>query len=345
MKPTPVYLIVIISLLFTACTAKQKPITKEEAVEFARQITKSIENEDPRFLNNAIDFDRIAAKMKISSSDRKLLKDAWPRVQFGEQITNVVTKGGLYSFMRAYEKDGVQHLLFRLYQDGSLNYHDMELTRVKGKCKIGDLYVYLSGENFSETLRSIFDTMFEERDGDKWMQIAKKISVKVKSGEYAGAKELFATLPPNIQSLQELETDELIAAMEKYKKSFPNEPNIPFLMINVYVLTGEYTKLREAIDELDKQLGTDPILDLHRGNSYLLEDNKKEFRTHIERLVKNMPDFPDGLYQMAYLELEANEFEKAKPYIDKLKAMPRYDQEALHTLVEGYPAYTEKYGN
>ena len=114
----------LLILLATSCQPKQKPVTADEVKIFAQKLESSLERRNPDFMDEA--------------------------------IIKTISKKGTYQLVKQYEKNNAQYALFRLYDDGSLNYHDIELTRSDGNVKIADIYIYTSGEYLSETIKGLF---------------------------------------------------------------------------------------------------------------------------------------------------------------------------------------------
>lgn len=98
------------------------------------------------------------AGLKSNSGAREFGAGIRKAANMGSKIVEAISKEGSYELVRIYEKDSKQHMIFpRLYSDGSINYHDMELKRKKGDIKIADIFVYTSGENLSVTIKGIYD--------------------------------------------------------------------------------------------------------------------------------------------------------------------------------------------
>lgn len=365
MKQSIRFLLVIsIAVLsLPGCEPKEKPVTKEQALEFASQLEQSIAKGSPDFFNNAFDVRTLASRMKnaekMSTSEKA--KHLRKSLKFGSELLATIDKTGSYRLLRSYEKDGKQHLLFRLYYDGTINYHNLELINARGKCKIADIYMYMSGENISESMADVLRAMFAEvgdgriSDTEKaWINSMPTIKNRMRAGAYKEAKELIDRLPANvrkqkglqilsIQAAMELDAETLVAAVDEYKNLYPGDPNIPILMMSVYGAKGEYAKYREAVDELDRQVEKDPVLEHFRAGAYFLEGEEVKGRACIERLLKEIPDFPDAMLEIASSWLRASEYEKAKFYIDKLRANRDFDQSLVDELVIAYPGYQQLY--
>src|SRR5687768_2730574 len=151
---------VLLSLV--SCVQKEPPVTKQEALEFAKKLESSIIQKDADIFNDIFDAEELQQRIKKVSGNKlsnKMLSgvpDALKKRKMGGEIIRSMGKDGMYEMVKNYEKDGKQHLIFRLYGDGGLNYHDLELIHRGKEIKVADMYIYLTGENISKTLADIF---------------------------------------------------------------------------------------------------------------------------------------------------------------------------------------------
>ncbi len=344
-------------LLLAACKQEEKPLTREEALTLAKKMEISIGKRDGKLLDELIDEKALLQKM---DADPQAFGNGLVRgMKLGTNIVNSLTKKGSYSFIKAYEKDKAQHILFRLY-DSKINYHDYELKRSRGEPRIADAYIYMTGENLSETLKSLYGQMKDEFGKSEystitWTRQMPKIRELINEDKHREALDLYNKIPPSVQKAKlfqivhveicsGLSDEEHTKAIGEYETLYPNEPNMQLLLIDGYILRKEYTKALTAVNTLDKMIDKDPLLDFYRAMCYtLMKDDNKRIE-HLERLVKNLPDFEDGILELLVDYLDRNEFEKARPLIERYKLTSSFDQERLTSLLELYPAYKEKPG-
>ena len=349
----------LISILSFGCKDDKKPLTKEEAIAFANQVENSIANRDPDFIDRSIDIDELFKRAKIpktkeSSQVKSKLEES---MKLGATIINTLSSKGSYKLLRQYEKEGTQHLLFRFYDQGKINYHDMELIRSGGKCRIADMFVYLGGENFSSTLHSIYlqfsDMAGDATDVEVWKRQVSSVRSLINDGKKREAKVLYDELPAelrsgrafqilNLQICSGLSAGEYDAALKEFEKNFPNQSNIQLLLMDGYLIRNEYDKAIEAINRLDKEVGHDPILDFHRAMCYKLEGDGPKSRECLERLVKNMPEREEAYLELIKSYLAIGEYEKVKPLVIQFKKMGAFDQPKLNMLLERYPGYASQ---
>jgi tetratricopeptide (TPR) repeat protein len=354
----------LIVITFTACTTKEKPVTKTEATEFAQELERSIVNADATFMDAAMDAGLMLERsgVKTGKNKRAITAGMSNGLKMGTAIINALSKTGSYQFVNEYSKKDTEHVIFRLYDHGMINYHDLELAHVDGKVKIADLFIYLTGQNLSETMQSLFAQMGDVSSSEgpsketlAWMDDAKRIRGLITAKQYREAKNIYTSLPEtakkskafqviNVEINSGLGDDEYGAAIAEYESLFPKEPNMQLMMLDAYIMRKEYDKALNAVNELDKTLNTDPLLDYHRSLCYsLMNDTAKQLES-LERLNKNVPDFEDGMIQLIALYLDKEEYEKARPLVDRYKSKSNFDQLNLSNIMAGYPEYEEKYG-
>jgi hypothetical protein len=158
-------LINILTITLFASGCREKPLTAQDAQQLRAQMDSAIRNKDVTVFSNLLDAeelgDRVIAQMpgKTDLSTKSGIRKSASGFSLGNQLMLEIRKGADYSFVRAYSENGVQHLIYRLYGDGGLNYHDWELIRKGGKPKAADVLIYYTGETFSQTMAGLHSGM------------------------------------------------------------------------------------------------------------------------------------------------------------------------------------------
>ena len=352
-----IYLLLLVPLLLMiACKQKLQHLTNEESVAFAKEVESSIKKGDGAFLDNSIDKDAFVGRMNLAKTkdSRGFGEGIMDKLKLGTQITNSLTGLDNFEFIKHYVKDEKHHLIFRLYGDkeSTLNYHDYELIKVNDKCKIADLYIYLSGETLAETMRNLYNSVIEKSNGSdqqklKGIEEVGDIRKLMQRGKNAEAKRRYDVLPAylknsktimllNVLVCSNLTNEEYNEAINQYNEKFPGEQNMNLMMIDGYFLQKDYVKMLAAVNALDAQINKDPLLDFYRYVSYKLLEDKENARLYLNRLVKNKPEFQKGLLELITVELDR----KNKPVADSLVAIYRkktkFNQEELNDLLGFY---------
>jgi len=345
----------LLLIFFTACKEKPEKLSKDEAIDFAKQIERTMKKGDGSLLDKGFDTEEFIDRMNLpdNAEAKGFAKGAANGLNFGTRIANEMSDAIDFAFIKHYIKDDKHHVVFRLYDEeaGTLNYHDYELVKKHGKCLVADVYIYLTGETFAETMGNLFKTLYEgsgnegiNADGD--MDKINTIKTLAKSGKSEEAKEIYDKLPSYLKKAKMvklmyvtlcagLSPERYESALLEYKEAFPNEPNINLLMIDGYYAQGEYKKMLTAVNALDSQINKDPLMDFYRYLCYKLLDEKPTAKTFLVRVVKNMPDFQPGFIEWIAIDLKAGN----KVESDSLIAVyrkKRFDQKKLDQFVNFY---------
>jgi len=349
-------------LLLASCNVKKGVVTKAEATQFAKEIEASVNTANEEFLNNIFDVATLNDKVNsfLSKSQKSTVQNMRKSLasgKIGSQLIDEVEKGSSYQLVRQYEKNKIQHLIFRLYGKGALNYHDYELVKINGKIKAGDMFIYISGSNISEIMASgisAFDSIGGE-ETDKQIANIKKIKSLFAEGKFAAAKERFDEIPLslkdknfyqilNIQICKELSDSIYRNALKHYSNLFPDAPNVNLLMIDASVLDKDYSGALIAINKLDSSLGGDPFQDYYRGLIYKLMDNEKLALLSFEKLHANLPAFTQGNAELITMYLNEKEYDKAKPIYLAYKKDKKANKDYIENVLVIHPGFRKFLG-
>ncbi len=345
-----------LAIFTTSCKEAEKPVTKEQAQELANAIVKSVIKRDKSILDASFDIDMLTDRIKASSPEKPanywegLKNGIANKIDFGNKILTALGKKGRYDLLKQYEKDGKQHLVFRLFADYSINYHDFELASKKGKIKIADVYIYMSGEYFSTTLNNLFTEIMDMEKGESMPQMEqlKKLTMLMNTGKNEAAKELIDELPVNLRSVKSIQFYNIRAcsqindslyndAIEKFGRDFPGDPSLDLVLVDGYFLKKKYPEALACVERLDKRINTDPMLDYYRALLYNLQGKRVEAMQTLEQLHKNLPDFSPGSMELSTYYMDKNEYEKAADIVNKAKQNRDYDEATVQNLYMLYP--------
>lgn len=348
------------SLFVLACGSPQQQLTSQEAISFAKEMEMAIKKGEGSFLDKAFDKNEFVKRMDLPETEygKGFAKGVVQKITIGTQIANELSDHDSFEFIKHYVKNSRHHLVFRLYitKDGSLNYHDYELIKINNRCRVADLYVYMTGETLTETMRNMYVSLYTGSDGAQEAGESEKIAdlgkIKdirklINSGKVDEAKKMYDDLPDYIKQTKTvsvlhvllasgLTLEEYNKAINDFKERFPNEPSIPLMMIDGYYLQKDYTSMLAAINSLDSQISKDPLLDYHRYLSYELLEDTTNSMLCLRRLVKNLPDFQKGMIELIAVELRNNNKPAADALIAVYRKKPKFDQAKLNDIVSYY---------
>lgn len=343
-------------LLSMVAFAIAQPVKKEEALKFAHYIETETDKGNPGPLDHFLDMDKIVGNMKSPMMQNEAFRTGFRQgfassmKGYGVKIVNNV-KAGNYKLLRAFEKNGEQHLLFRMYGVGGLNYHDYTLTRVNDSIKAADCFVYLTDETLSSTMSKLVDMMGidpnnPEASGD--IESLKQLSALRNQGDYAGAKSYYDKLDNRVKmakgvlvvylSICHHLSDSLYQVMlERYVGMYPNVSSGYMMMMDLYFMKKESDKGVAAANKLDSLVGGDPLLNFYRGAFYELGGKKEQSLVCYEKAYQYDHAIVVNTKALIAAYAEARQKEKALAVISEYKKLPAFRQEDLDALYAGYP--------
>ncbi len=353
------YLILALLPLLLACSMKkEQPITDAEATAYAKQIDAAARRGNRNIINTVLDEDLFAdevakaAGKSWNSGLKEGVKKGLVTQNFSRQVFESMGEDGTYEFVRQYQKDGVQHIIFRLFGDGWLNYHDFALAKYNDSIRARDIYLYLSGENLSKTMGALVMAMTKADDNNsidikQQAQVLPRIRLLQKQKQFEEAKRLLDGLPAeirkekamqlvNVQLAAEMDEATYTAAMNEFEKSYGNDPTVQLALFDNYFLRGDYDRLFTVLDGIDKTV-QDPVLDYFRATVYYKKGDKAAAVQRLEALHRKLPDFQPGALELLANYLEQNQIEKANTLAAGYRANKKFNQERLEQVLELYP--------
>lgn len=352
-------LFAVLPLVFLiASCSQQTPVTPPEANQIAAQIDSFIHNKMPAAFGNLFSEKAFGERIKKAAGDKlppgftAAIGKQIRKNNLGGEIINSLRQTGSYTLVKQYEKDKVQHLIFRLYGDDGLNYHDFELVKQGNTVYIADAFIYTTGENLSKSMADIgmsFEGSFPTRAADrKAVANIQNVKLLMAKGEYEQAKKHLEKLPGTIkkqklfqvlklQIYSQLGDGKYEEALNEFETLYAGEPNMYLALLDLYYTREEYDEALKAINKIDTMISKDPFLDYYRGLTYNLKKDADGARTCFERLYSFNPGFQPGTLELIVNYLAAADFDKARPLIEAYRKNPDFDQDILEENINLYP--------
>lgn len=375
--------ILLLSLIvFTACSGKQWEVKKQIAPKLAaihtpetgqndllvsqlgNRLENSIHEGSTATFNELFDLDRfgkLATYTEYEDNKVKELKEGF-NAGFSKGISSLpqkliqtIEQGGFYDFLEYYyDIDSKSYrMLFRLFsEEEGINYHDFDLIKRGEKFYIQDIYIYLTGENLSETanklyLMSLPKNIFEkiiDRDDSKDMNHMLKAVTSQRNQENETAvshlnqiqgKLSHTKIYHVIKILAAANLDEsiYIEAMSDMLEDFGDDPTSHLLSIDYYYMKGDYKKAMEAIDRLEEETG-DTFLNLQRGNIAFESNDLKGAIFYFEKVLEEFPTYETPSFSLISCYSSLENYEQCVTVMDKILANEVYTSEDLIEYVE-----------
>ena len=350
--PAVIMLFAVITII-PACS-RPEPVADDEAKTLVASLEKSMRNENPDVLYDLFDKELLKENIKsenkdVSSAEINATITTITIKQFCDQVM-AGCKNGSYKLLRMYDDNGKKHLLFRMFGDGGINYHDYSVVKINGQVKADDMYSYISGEKISKTFSDLLAANSSSNGGlaSEESQKFVRLTEYKNKGEYAEEIALFKTFDTTLQNTKAMQllyieaskhisNDDYKNALEKFAARYPNAPNAYLLMLDAYFLNKDFDKALVAVNKLDSLVKGDPVLNLFRGNIYKELGKVEESRQSFEKCFAFDPYIKNNMQELVVAYVTANELDKAKAVIEKYKQNPRFEDADINVLYNLYP--------
>ena len=349
--------VLLTGLILFALTGKSQSISDAQALEAGHAIEKATSSGDVYLIDHFLFPDSLLGRIRQKS---QFLKEPGNLVafkstftanffngRFGQQLLTNIHNGN-YRLLREYDDKGTKHLVFRLFGDGGLNYHEFILVRVGDSVRGGDLYTFSIDEWVSSQIARLSDMIGQSASFADDVAVIQKMNAQTSKQDYAGVKQSYDELDNKykqqkfirqiyIQACHHINLDLYEKALTDYSVSFPDATGCYLLMIDLYYLKKDYEKELLVINKLDKVVGGDPILDLFRGNLYSLMNKQAEALSCFEKVYLYDPTLRVNVLKLAAQYAAAGQKDKARKIIIAYMQTPGYHTGDLNTLYDDYP--------
>jgi len=334
--------------------------------KFAANLQESIENGNPGYFNSS--FDNSAFLKKIMSENSSTVDNDFNKgFQEGFQnsfdlgsmlVDDIKQKNGSYKFLHAYRSNDTYYILFRLFNNEGINYHEFEVKSENDKFKITDAYLFTSGEKMSETMARIYNSfrILNSNPGSDSLRYLQAISdlAKIKEiaskGRYNQAFKKWQKLPSTIrkdriylitgiQIASHLSELTYLKVYNQYISDFPDNSAKYLIPLGGFILQKNFRMALACVDSLDKRLNKDPMLNYLRGTLLYQMGNHAEAVNKMSVLIDLVPDFETGYYSLLGLYVKDKNYTLATHVLDKIVLAFNYYKDDFAPILKEYPEF------
>lgn len=344
-------------------------ITEKEAEDFAQGLEVAVKTGDFNRANELMSWE---ALIDLSTEIPKLAelqttRDLFKKGALGAlrekglfvAINAEIEKGGTYRFLLANMKEKEPYVQFRLkLPNGGLNYHRFYLVRRPDRKIIAkDIYILISAERMSQTLhrnwlpiatQAIRAQGKKKNDAaantfDAETQSILKIITLNKEGKFP---ELLTEYGKSIESVrreknillirllaaQKVSDDEYMKSIDDFRKYYPQDPALDFILIDQFVLRKDYEKALACVDRTIEGLGKDSALLTTRANILLLNDQVAEALQEIKKAIIAEPDLVDPYSAALDISIAAKDDDETAALLTVLETRFGYEWKDLRKV-------------
>ena len=279
-------------------------------------------------------------------------------------------KSGTVKVLRTRRVEGRTRMLVRAAGDNGVNYLDMDVTKhpETGALKAADVYIFLSAEDLSTTMRRAmlphlkrkkgFARLFTEDDVEvKHSKDLLNVARLVRESRMRAAITAFDELPEKLRFRKHLLFMRLNAAssldddkeyektLDLFRSKHPKDACIDMLSIDYYTMRKDYDAAVACIHRVDAAVGGDPYLKMAEAVLWLAAEQHKKAREAAEAALRAEPEL-EGLHStMLDIALAGERFDDAIKHIDELERRgTEWSLEAMKASEEWAPFLASEEG-
>ncbi len=367
LKKSNVFILAILmSLVGLFCNA-QDTAEEKELIDVAINISNELYKGNYAYYDELFYLDSFLnrvniddpALMKINKEFNNGFKSTF---SFASILGEEVKAGGLYEPVSFTTLGNSFYVTFSQFTNKGLNYHEVEFKRIKDKFRIVDVFVYLNGENLSETVKLIYVGVVDKGNVlDQLMgrnqAYLKDVSALLDFQTLATAgkfKELNQYLEKTtdgfkqtkfyynlkIQALSGLgDTDGYYAFLKN--NSSIGIPSSFLTSIDLLFLEKDWEGFQTNLNLLDEFVGGDPALNNFRGNGYLYAGDYLSAKKHFQMVYDDFPDYSYGIIGILSTGLEQGDAKTSVNAMADLYDRFGFTLTDLENIVATYPVIKE----
>lgn len=290
-----------------------------ECVALAQSVEAAARKQDFAALAPSFDMDVFCQRMRGNNTEDQAFFD---RFTGGFKKTPVlatmlmrVAKDGQLTFLHVRTKGTEQRALFRIQSAEGVNYCEALCVRVGGqKPKIVDMYIYMSGEYFSDTIRVMYQAAMKKENPTVYQRLfgggtnmidalpkMDQMRQQMQTQNYKAALETFNTIPKEHQTwkpalilrirvARNVSEQHWLDAIQEYERAYPTDAALNFIKIDAFLIQKKYDEALKNVDALDVSVGGDPYLNVLRANMYSKAGRHDKALELARKSIAEMPD-------------------------------------------------------
>lgn len=304
-------------------------ISEAEANYFGQALEQAVARQDSDFLNQKINMARFADKVlawDMSPHRKKLMRRSLlENFQPGKILMPQLIQKE-YRFLRTVRRNKTIRVLFRMVGSrGAVNYHEFLLFKNIDGVQYVDIFVYLSGENFSSTLGRLLAASGNRTEQVLMMQAFKRQNFQKymklfnKSSEVTRAEKTFQLMALQA-AMQSGHDAEYLDLMETYRTDFPDDQSLALIAIDYYYLKHNMPALEKSILDLNEYLQGDPYLLVILAAALAENDRANDALQYLEQALQINADYP--LIYMSKINIQILQ----KKYPDAVLTLRKFEE-------------------
>ena len=252
--------------------------------------------------------------------------------------------GATYRFIGMRETQrGQLGPMFRLMDSGgACNYHHWDLMKdASGKVLGLDMYIFLTGEYFSETMQRLAalsapdssnflaKLMGKNKVNKQEQNLLMKFFEAQGKSDFAAVQSTYKQLPEKLQKEKAFSLVRMMAAMntsdedylraiEEHRQKFPRDPSADLIELDLHFVRKDYAKAYRALDRLDEFIGRDAHLVNYRGSIAYEESKLDEAKKLFQEVIEIDPYYENGYWSLNTVYVDLKDYDGSLVTLKKL---------------------------
>lgn len=323
------------------------PVTDPEtAKSWGMELEKTMKSGDLNAVSKLIDFDPVMMRCVAGVTNEEFRKGFLIGVKqgTGNLLNQLAHENTSYVFRGVRNNEfGACALMRMLDVNGGCNYHIWHLQKNSHGNVVGvDLYVFLSGETFGNTVRRLTLLSVPQDDRSFFQKLTgteKTISknqvqmMKIIQGsqqkQFQAVLNAYDQLPSNLKKekalmvmriLSAFHVDEAayVKALEEFQTEHPGDASADLAGIDLYFLKKEYDKMDRSLKRLESAVGADGHLSMLRAVAFSQQGKLPEARKELQSAISIEPQLEQPHWTLVEISLAEKNFDLVNDTLKKL---------------------------
>lgn len=298
----------------------------------------------------------------IDEFRESFLKDVESRNSLGAKIIQTVRSGGSYEFLQFRKNENTMAAVFRMLLPGGkgVNYHEYSLAKTKsGSVVASDIYVYLSGEKLSQTIRRNLVSAIGSQETENEVRFTgtdlllsqnvatiKSLNEALAQKDANNAREQILKLPKELRTDKAIQTltlntyqnsNAFVTVLDGVRKACPQDVFMDMIAIDVLVRQKKFGDAITAIERISKRVGGDPYLKILHGRMLLNQGDQQAGRQMIKEAVSEDEGILSGYWNLVSFALNDKDHEETLRLLKKIHLQFKIKFKDLNAI----PSYKE----
>lgn len=315
-----------------------KPVTDSEAVQkWASAFVQAIKDQNRDKLSELVEFEPLFRRCvsKIANEKFRIGFSSGAKNGGRQLLERLADPAGSYRFLGVHNSEfGPAAMMRMLDANGGCNYHLWRFQHDPlGDIKGVDIYIFLSGESFADTLqRMAMITAPQGKQGFLAKLTGKETVLAKHQGDlinlihatqiqdFEGALDHYDRLPQQLQTEKAIMLMRILAAMrvtdaeyllalKDYRKQFPDDASADLASIDYYFLNQQFQQMHEALSRLEKSVGRDAHLLLLHSVAFSGESKFDLARKSTEEAINLEPELESPYWTQVEICLRQQDYD------------------------------------